>query len=291
MSVTEASIYDLPDIRPEGDVGQALFVPDWAQGPDLQLVSQWEKAQAEGTILQGLVGGLDPDLNEPVVVLRLPGHWRGLCPLPAFDPALKPHDIGSRLDLYVQFMVLHVAPEQGALMVSRVAAMTRLRALLQSQLSVGTVLPGVVRWVSETAAICDIGGLTGLLPRSRMGISDDPRVRLPRGTKLKVGIARIDDQDGEPRITLDAIMPWEQRWDTLIRGVKLRQVYAGTVRRIMARAVLVSLHLAEGLEVVIRTRETLPLQVDDRVRVRIVAIQAERRTIYGAYVNRLADGQ
>lgn len=289
-----ATIYDwqsIPGVSPEGDIGQDLFIPDWAKGPDMSLVPQWEKAKAEGEILQGAVGGLDKDMQDPVVVLRLPGNWRGLCPLPAFDPNLKPHDIGSRLDLLAQFVILHVDAENGVVVCSRVAALDRMRALLKERLAVGTILPAVVRWVSESSAICDIGGLTGLLPRSRMGISDDPRVRLPRGTKLKVGVAKIDDQDGDPRITLDAIMPWQKRWDELIKTVKVRQVYSGEVRRKMPTAVLVSLHMPEGLEVVVRFREPLPVQEGDRVRVRIVAVQSERRTIYGQYVNRIAEGR
>ncbi len=124
-----------------------------------------------------------------------------------------------------------------------------------------------------------------------MGIADDPRVRLPRGTKLKVGVAKIDDHDGEPRITLDAIMPWQRRWDELIKTVKVRQVYSGQVRRLMPTAVLVSLHMPEGLEVVVRSREPLAVKEGDRVRVRIVAVQSERRTIYGQYVNRIAEGR
>ncbi len=294
LTAENATIYDwqsIPDVSPEGDVGQDLFVPDWAKGPDMSLVPQWEKAKAEGQILQGIVGGLDKDMKDPVVVLRLPGNWRGLCPLPAFDTNLKPHDIGSRLDLYAQFMVLHVDAEKGVVVVSRIAALERMRALLKERLAVGTILPAVVRWVSESSALCDIGGLTGLLPRSRMGISDDPRVRLPRGTKLKVGVAKIEDQDGEPRVTLDAIMPWQQRWDELVQTVKVRQIYSGEVRRIMPTAVLVSLHMPEGLEVVIRFREPLPIREGDRVRVRIVSVQSERRTIYGQYVNRIAEGR
>ncbi|MCL5115718.1 MAG: hypothetical protein M1272_01010 [Firmicutes bacterium] len=292
--VGDSTIYDwqnLPPIRPEGDYGQAEFVPDWAQGPDMALLPQWEQAQRDGTVLQGLVGGLDKDMQDPVVVLRLPGRWKGLCPLPAFDPNLRPHDIGSRLDLYAQFVVLHVDAERGIVVVSRVAALERMRALLKERLAVGTILPAVVRWVSESSAICDIGGLTGLLPRSRMGISEDPRMRLPRGTKLRVGVAKIEDQDGESRITLDAIMPWQGQWESMVKAVKVRQIYSGEVRRVMPKAVLVSLHMPQGLEVVVRSREPLPIHEGDRVRVRIVSIQSERRTIYGQYVNRIAEGR
>ena len=294
MSVQETSIYDwqaLPEIRPEGDVGQELFVPAWAKGPDMQLVAQWEQAKKEGTVLQGIVGGLDKDMQDPVVVIRLPGNWRGLCPLAAFDPGLKPHDVGSRLDLYTQFVVLHVEADKGLVFVSRVAALARLRELLKDRLHVGTILPAVVRWVSETSALCDIGGITGLLPRSRMGVPGDPRTVLPRGTKLQVGIVRIDDQDGEPRITLDAIMPWQSQWEQLVGAVKVRQIYSGEVKRIMPNAVLVGLHVPEGVEVVIRSRSPLPVQEGDRVRVRIRAIHSERRTIYGSYINHIAGGR
>ena len=177
-------------------------------------------------------------------------------------------------------------------MVSRVAAVTRLRQLLQSQLTVGTVLPAVVRWVSdEKGALCDIGGLTGLLPRSRMGIAGQPTLQLPRGTKLKVGIAEIREEEGETRITLDAIMPWAQQWDALVGRVKVGQRYAGTVKRIDPTAVIVNLHLADGLEAVIRSRTPLPVTLGDRIRVRITEIHSERRTIYGRFLNRIAEGR
>lgn len=281
----------LPDwVRPEGDIGQDFYVPDWVNGADPRLAPQWEQACQTGAILDGVLAGLDRDTDPATVIIALPGLWRGLCPLPAFDPHATPRQVIGRLGLHTQFTVLAVDPALGVVVVSRMEALTKLRAAMADRLQEGRLVTGVVRFVNEAGAICDLGGITGYLPRHYMGIiPEDGTVPalIPRGAKLHLGIRHITP-DG--RITLDAVMPYRAAWDRLTGSLKVHQVCSGTVTRVRPGAVVVALQTPAGVPVVIRAPRPADIAVGDRVRVRIQSINSSTRTIVGRLLSRIAGG-
>lgn len=226
------------------------------------------------------IGGLE---------LRVHG-LRGFMPMSQVD--LEQHDdFGSYIGRWLECEVIEVDRRGKNLVLSRRRLLERHREeerrQLRFQLAEGQVRKGVVRRLAEFGAFVDIGGIDGLLHVSDMsyGRVNDPKDVLKKGQEIEVKILKVDLV--KDRISLGLKQLQTDPW-TLVEGkYQVGNTVEGRIVKLMDFGAFCELE--EGIEGLIPISEMSwtkriahpkdILQVNDRVRVAVLALDVAKRKV------------
>lgn len=193
--------------------------------------------------------------------------------------ALKPEIDAARKEL-------EAARKAGDLEKVR-AAQRRLAALDRKGKETGPVRTCSVRWVSETGAYVDVGGVGAFLPRRELAYSfvGDAREIVQPGDAFDVRIYRVDPENKLIDVSLKAVLPdpWEHVAERYVEG----GLYAGRIASAVKRGVLVELE--PGLTAFVPAPDAPP--VGSEVVLAVTQIKPDRQFIRGviARVRRVAE--
>jgi small subunit ribosomal protein S1 len=254
--------------------------------------SQLEEMQKNGGVVDALV--LEANRGGVVVDVGL----RGFVPLSQLVSigAIDVHEhgvpepvkalVGKRLKV----RVLEVDPRRDRLILSEKAATQQLRrdrkARGTTELTEGTVLSGTVVGVTSYGLFVDVGVADGLVHRSEItwekGV--EPTTLHPLGKVVKVVVIGVDRE--RQRISLSIKRTGADPWERYVNELETGQTVDATVTRVMPYGAFA--RLAEGVEGLIHVTElggekvadpAGSVHVGDVIRVRIVAIDRERRRL------------
>jgi small subunit ribosomal protein S1 len=203
----------------------------------------------------------------------------------AVPDALRDY-VGKRLPL----KVIEADPRRDRLILSEKAATQQLRRRRKeeasSQLEEGQVLEGTVTSVTTFGVFVDVGTADGLVHRSEItwdkGI--EPTTLHRPGESVRVLVTGIDRERG--RISLSMKRLDEDPWVRAVRELAVGSDVDATVTRVMPYGAFARVPI--GIEGLIHVSEIAPrristpaevLQAGDSVRVRVVAIDLERRRL------------
>jgi small subunit ribosomal protein S1 len=194
--------------------------------------------------------------------------------------------VGKRLRVHV----LEADPRRDRLILSEKAAHQQLRRDRKSrgtkELSEGDVLSGTVVGVTAYGLFVDVGVTDGLVHRSEItwerGV--EPTSIHSLGSVVKVVVIGVDRD--RQRISLSIKRTGADPWERYVNELETGQTVDATVTRVMPYGAFA--RLAEGVEGLIHVTElggervadpTGSVHVGDVLRVRIVAIDRERRRL------------
>lgn len=209
-------------------------------------VSMKKGEQVEGVIFGRIKGGLTVDLNG--VIAFLPGSQVDVKPI---------KDISHLLGLVQPFVVLKMDRDQGNVVVSRRAIIEESRAEAKeemlSKISVGQVIEGTVKNITDYGAFLDLGSLDGLLHVTDISWSriNHPSEVLTVGQQVKVQIIKYDADAGRISLGMKQLEknPWEGLDGRYPSGTKMK----GKVTNITDYGIFVELE--PGIEGLVHVSE------------------------------------
>lgn len=216
--------------------------------------NSWEKLEkamkdatpVEGVIFGRIKGGLTVDLNG--VIAFLPGSQIDVKPI---------KDISGMLGVVQPFIVLKMDKEQGNVIVSRRAIIEESRAEARnemfSQISIGQILDGTVKNITDYGAFVDLGNMDGLLHVTDISWSkiNHPSEVLTVGQKVKVKIIKYDED--KKRVSLGMKQLEENPWDGLDKRYPVGTKMKGKVSSIADYGIFVELE--PGIEGLVHVSE------------------------------------
>ena len=276
--------------QPEDPDGRVVL--SLRRARDRKQWTQLEEMHKSGSVIDALV--VEANRGGVVVDVGL----RGFVPLSqllsigAIDvrergvPASVKALVGQRLKV----RVLEADPRRDRLILSEKAATQQLRrdrkARGTTELSEGDSLRGTVVGVTAYGLFVDVGVTDGLVHRSEItwqkGV--EPTSLHTLGTVVKVVVIGVDR--GRQRISLSIKRTGADPWERYVNELETGQTVDATVTRVMPYGAFA--RLAEGVEGLIHVTElggerladrAGSVHVGDVIRVRIVAIDRERRRL------------
>ncbi len=243
-------------------------------------VSMKKGEQVEGVIFGRIKGGLTVDLNG--VIAFLPGSQVDVRPI---------KDVTPLLGVVQPFIVLKMDREQGNVVVSRRAIIEESRAEAKeemlSKISLGQVLEGTVKNITDYGAFLDLGSIDGLLHVTDISWNriNHPSEVLSLGQVVKVQVIKYDPDAGRISLGMKQLEtnPWEGLDKKYPSGTKMK----GKVTNITDYGVFVQLEPGiEGLVHVSElswTRQNISprkfVEVDQEVEFMILDIDVEKHRI------------
>lgn len=285
---------------------RVLAFVERAEGPEGQVVLSMRKARRErrwlrlreiertGEIVEAQVveanrGGVVADVGLRGFVPLSQLSSVGAVERPA-DPSTVPAALTALVGRRVQLKVLEADPKRNRLILSEKAAAQEIRRRRKAQaaeeLHEGDVLDGTVTQVTGFGLFVDVGAAEGLVHRSEVTWDKgaNPLAVHKVGDRVGVKVIGIDHERG--RISLSIRQLQEDPWSRVGTEVHVGDERDGTVTRVMPFGAFV--RIAEGLEGLVHVSEISATRVadpaealsaGDRVRVRVVGIDPERRRL------------
>jgi small subunit ribosomal protein S1 len=280
-------------VQPEGPQGHAVLSLRRAR-PD-QRWRELAQKQTSGEVLRARV--LEANRGGVVVDVGL----RGFVPLsqlasvgaitrPEGETATVPEAVRAVVGKELSLRVIEVDAQRNRLILSEKAAVQELRrarkAKAAAELKVGDIREGVVTHISGFGMFVDVGSADGLVHRSEItwdkGVN--PLTLHKVGDTVRVVVTAVDAE--RDRISLSIRRLLDDPWTRVGTDYVVGQDVDATVTRTMPFGAFA--RIAEGLEGLIHSTELAgehagdaaeALRVGDRLRVRIVAIDPERRRL------------
>lgn len=280
-------------VQPEGPDGYAILA--WRRArPDRRWLELVEK-QRSGELLEAPV--IDVNRGGAVVDVGL----RGFVPLSqltslgaiARGPDLAeavPEAVRALRGRTLSLKVVEVDPARGRLILSEKAALQDLRrrrkAQAAAELSVGQILEGTVTHVTGFGLFVDVGAAEGLIHRSEVTWDKavNPLTVHALGDRVRVVVTAIDAERN--RISLSIRRLETDPWVGLIERYPVGSDHDATITRLMPFGAFA--RIGDGVEGLVHISELADRRVTEpsavvspghAVRVRVVAIDAERRRI------------
>ena len=279
-------------VQPEGPQGNAVLSLRRARR-----ARRWQELaqlQASGEVIEAPV----VDANRGGVVVDV--GVRGFVPLSQLaslgalerpgEAAVVPEPVRALVGKDLTLKVIEVDEKRNRLILSEKAARQELRrqrkAKAAAELDVGTVLEGTVTHVTGFGLFVDVGIADGLVHRSEItwdkGVN--PLTVHQVGDRVRVVVTAIDPEKERISLSIKQLAddPWTRVGSTFVEG----GVYEARITRLMAFGAFA--RIGEGLEGLIHVSELAghhvsapaeAVQVGDQVRVKIVAIEPERRRL------------
>ncbi len=206
------------------------------------------------------------------------------------DPTAPPRALTGLVGSTLSVKVLEVDPKRNRLILSEKAAAQEIRrrrkAKAAAELHEGDVLEGKVTQVAGFGLFVDVGAAEGLVHRSEItwDKSANPLSVHKVGDTVRVRVVGIDRE--RDRISLSIRQLEEDPWARVGTDLRLGQDVDATITKLMPFGAFA--RIAEGLEGLIHVSELSTervaepadiVHVGDRVRVRIVGIEPERRRL------------
>jgi small subunit ribosomal protein S1 len=244
------------------------------------------------------ISGTISATNKGGYVIDLGNGAQGFCPHAMVD-VRRVEDPNTLVGQRFEFRVLEIRDQKDVLLSRRAVlqeAQERNIETTRAALVVGARLKGTVTNVREFGAFVDLGGIEGMIPASELAYG---RVKVEEvvhpGEKVEVEVMRVEpsvDNRGRPNLRISLSMraltadPFEAALPALLPGVVLE----GKVRRTEVFGAFVELvpgveglvHVSAFGRRVIRPSDVV--QPEQRVTVRILAVDAAARRVSLAYV-------
>jgi len=278
-------------VHPEGPDGRVVLSTrrarsrrQWARMSEL--VKSGEVVEAE--VVEANRGGLVVDLGlrgfVPLSQLASVGSLEGS------DRAAVPHALRDYVGKRLPLKVIEADQRRDRLILSEKSAAQQVRRRRKeeasSQLAEGQVLDGTVASVTTFGVFVDVGVADGLVHRSEItwdkGI--EPTTLYHPGETVRVLVTEVDRERG--RISLSMKRLAEDPWARAQRELAVGTDVDATVTRVMPYGAFA--RVATGVEGLIHISEIAPRRITtpaevlhpgDLVRVRVVAIDPERRRL------------
>lgn len=289
-------------VQPEGPQGNAVLSLRRARR-----ARRWQemaRLQASGEVIEAPV----VEANRGGVVVDV--GVRGFVPLSQLasvgaldrptESAVVPEPVRALIGNELTLKVIEVDEKRNRLILSEKAARQDLRrqrkARAAAELNVGDTLDGTVTHVTGFGLFVDIGIADGLVHRSEItwdkGVN--PLAMHQVGDQVQVVVTAIDPQKERISLSMKQLEtdPWTRVGSDFVDG----GVYEARITRLMAFGAFA--RIDDGLEGLIHVSELAPhrvatpadaVRVGDRVRVKIVGIEPERRRL--SLSIRQAEGQ
>jgi small subunit ribosomal protein S1 len=208
--------------RREDDEGIIILSKDKADKmkiwDEINRTCQQDDSMIEGTVVSRVRGGLTVDIG---VSAFLPGSQIDLHPVRDLDKF-----IGKRF----QFKILKFNRSRGNIVLSRRAILEKEREVLKKEtlknLSVGTVVEGIVKNITDYGVFLDLGGVDGLLHITDIswGRISHPSKRFFIGDKIKVKVINFDENSGRVSLGLKQLIPdpWSMVQERYAVGSRVR---------------------------------------------------------------------
>lgn len=304
LSLREATVV-LGETLQVGDTVHALVVQ--AEGPQGHALLSLKRAsrarrwadmvakQASGDVLSAPV--VEANRGGVVVDVGLRGFvpLSQLASLGALDRSTDaadatPEAVRALVGKDLTVKVLEVDPERNRLILSEKAAMQDLRrqrkARAAAELEIGAVLDGTVTQATGFGLFVDVGIADGLVHRSEItwDKGENPMTLFAVGAPVRVVVTAIDPEKERISLSIKRLAddPWSREDAKLLVGDERDAL----ITRLMPFGAFA--RVADGLEGLIHVSEIASppvaapaeaLRVGDRVRVRIVAIDPDRRRL------------
>jgi small subunit ribosomal protein S1 len=205
VGVKEGDEVDVYLERREDDEGIIILSKDKADKmrvwDEINRACQQEDSMIEGTVVSRVRGGLTVDIGVPAF---LPGSQVDLHPVRDLDKF-----IGKRF----QFKILKFNRGRGNIVLSRRAILEKEREALKKEtlknLSVGGVVEGIVKNITDYGVFVDLGGVDGLLHITDIswGRISHPSKRFFIGDRITVKVVNFDETSGRISLGLKQLIP------------------------------------------------------------------------------------
>ncbi len=244
------------------------------------------------------IAGVITATNKGGYVVDLGNGAQGFCPHAMVD-LRRVEDPNTLVGQRFDFRVLEIRDQKDVLLSRRAVLQEeqeRKAEDARAAVVVGARLKGTVTNVREFGAFVDLGGVEGMIPASELAYG---RVKVEEvvhpGEKVEVEVMRVEpsvDNRGRPSLRISLSMralaadPFEGALPALLPGVVLE----GKVRRVELFGAFVE--LVPGVEGLVHVsafgrrvnRPSDVVQAEQRVTVRVLAVDAAQRRISLAYV-------
>jgi small subunit ribosomal protein S1 len=235
--------------RREDDEGIIILSKDKADKmkvwDDISRASQQGDGVIEGMVVSRVRGGLTVDIGVPAF---LPGSQVDLHPVRDLDKFIGKH---------FTFKILKFNRRRGNIVLSRRAILEEEREILKKEtlknLSVGAVVEGAVKNITDYGAFVDLGGVDGLLHITDIswGRVGHPSKRFSIGDQITVKIINFDEDSGRVSLGLKQLTP--DPWSTVEEKYAVGSRVRGKAVSITDYGVFVELE--EGVEGLVHVSE------------------------------------
>ena len=233
-----------------------------------------EGIDPEGTIIDVVRGGYTVDINGVFAFM------------PSSQVDHKPvRDAKSLIGLKDKFRVLKMDALRTNAIVSRRAIQADSIAAAQKEamknISLGAVIEGTVKNITDYGVFVDLGGIDGLLHVTDLSWKrvNHPRELLHVGEKIKVKVIQFDPESH--RISLGAKQLEEDPWENASRAFNVGDTVSGKVSSLTDYGALV--HMSELSWTNKNIHPSKVLQVGQDVNVVVLGIDQEKRRISLGY--------
>ena len=243
-----------------------------------------EGIDPEGTIIDVVRGGYTVDINGVFAFM------------PSSQVDHKPvRDAKSLIGLKDKFRVLKMDALRTNAIVSRRAIQSDTIAAAQKEalknISLGAVLEGTVKNITDYGVFVDLGGIDGLLHVTDLSWKrvNHPRELVHVGEKIKVKVIQFDPESH--RISLGAKQLEEDPWDTASRAFNVGDTVTGKVSSLTDYGAFIDLgnnieglvHMSELSWTNKNIHPSKVLQVGQEINVVVLGIDQDKRRISLGY--------
>ncbi len=280
-------------VHAEGPQGHAVLSLRRARGT--RRWSEMEENQKQGAVLTAPVveanrGGVVVDVGLRGFVPLSQLSSLGALERPATPTESVPEAVRALIGKELTVKVIEVDQKRDRLILSEKAATQEIRrqrkARAASELKVGDMLDGTVTHITGFGLFVDVGIADGLVHRSEITWDKavNPMTLHRVGDQVRVVVTGIDPE--KERISLSIKRLQQDPWELVGTEIAEGGVYDATVTRLMPFGAFV--RIAEGLEGLVHVSELAShrvatpgdaVQEGERVRVRVVAVDRERRRL------------
>jgi len=280
-------------VHAEGPQGHAVLSLRRARGT--RRWSEMEENQKQGAVLTAPVveanrGGVVVDVGLRGFVPLSQLSSLGALERPATPTESVPEAVRALIGKELTVKVIEVDQKRNRLILSEKAATQEIRrqrkARAASELKVGDMLDGTVTHITGFGLFVDVGIADGLVHRSEITWDKavNPMTLHRVGDQVRVVVTGIDPE--KERISLSIKRLQQDPWELVGTEIAEGGVYDATVTRLMPFGAFV--RIAEGLEGLVHVSELAShrvatpgdaVQEGERVRVRVVAVDRERRRL------------
>jgi len=243
-------------------------------------VSHKKEERVTGTIINRVKGGFTVDLGGAIAFL--PGSQVDIRPI---------RDVSPLMGTPQPFMILKMDRLRGNIVVSRRAILEESRAEAKSDLmgniSEGSVLPGIVKNITDYGAFVDLGGVDGLLHVTDISWKriNHPSEALSVGQSIDVQIIKINEEN--QRISLGMKQLSADPWEGVQAKYPVKMTMKGRITNITDYGVFVELE--DGIEGLVHVSElswtkknvhpNKIVSVSEEVDVMVLEIDTDKRRI------------
>lgn len=226
-------------------------------------------------ILQSELRGIEKVRNTQCAVIQY-GPIKGYIPLE--ESGYKDvNEIRSMTGQPVLFKIVKYDKDNNIFVASRKKAQEQIAEITLKKINIGDVIPCVVKLVSSTLVVGDIGGIQVRIPVEEMGYGwvDDLHDIVKVGHHLKVKVISIDKDNKKVKVSAKAAMP--NPYPDCAKRFIVRGEYSGTVSGVRDYGIFVNLE--PGVDSLAPHLKFENVKKGDKVLVKILNVDTKKEQI------------